>query len=227
MNLNLPAVPVHDIKVKNEDLCIATFGRSFWILDDISPLRQWNDDYREKTFHLFVPRTHVRVGVNWWALYGGGVGQGQKNYFVQNGRMGHTFYELGIVNGERKRKYLDAGDARPYGAIVHYWLGEGAEDVSLSILDSEGKVIRSFEGDVLSQEPGLNRMIWDMNYPDVPAVEGKPAPGIIVQAPVGTYQVMLTVNGNTQRQRFELKMNPNEQFTAADSAERFALWWRL
>ena len=40
LNLNLPAVAVHDIKVKDEDLCIATFGRSFWILDDISPLRQ-------------------------------------------------------------------------------------------------------------------------------------------------------------------------------------------
>ena len=39
----------------------------------------------------------MRLGTNWWALYGGGVGDGQKNYFVQNGRMGHTFYELGIV----------------------------------------------------------------------------------------------------------------------------------
>jgi len=227
LNLNLPAVPVHDIKVKDEDLCIATFGRSFWILDDISPLRQWDETYRRKTSHLFEPRTHTRMGINWWALYGGGVAGGQKNYFVQNGRMGHTFYELGIVNGERKRRYLDAGGARPYGAVINYWLGEDAREVSLSILDEEGELIRTYEGDVLSQEPGLNRMMWDMNYPDVEAVPGKPAPGILVQAKVGTYRARLTVNGESQEQSFDLKMNPNEIYTEADSTARFDLWWRL
>lgn len=226
-NLNLPAVPVHDIKVKHEDLCIATHGRSFWIMDDISPLRQWDEKYRKETSHLFKPRTHVRLGINWWALYGGGIGGGQKNYFVQNGRMGHTFYELGVVNGERKRRFLDAGGARPYGAVIHYWLGEDAKDVSLSILDSKDQVIRTYEGEILSQEPGLNRMMWDMNYPDVAAVEGKPAPGIVAQAPVGTYKVKLTVNGKSEIQSFEMKMNPNESYTAEDSAERFKLWWRL
>jgi len=227
LNLNLPAVPVHDIEVKDEDLCIATFGRSFWILDDISPLRQWDEKYRGQASHLFKPRTHTRLGTNWWAIYGGGVGGGQKNYFVQNGRMGHTFYELGVVNGERKRRYLDAGGARPYGAIIHYWLGDDAKDVSLSILDEDGRLIKSYEGDVLSKEPGLNRMIWDMNYPDVVAVEGKPAPGIVVQAKVGTYQAKLTVDGESEVQTFELKMNPNETYTAGDSAARFELWWRL
>ena len=80
-----------------------------------------------RTAHLFKPRTHVRLGINWWALYGGGVGGGQKNYFVQNGRVGHTFIELGVVNGERKRKFLDAGDARPYGAIIYYTLAKDAK----------------------------------------------------------------------------------------------------
>ncbi|WP_419195023.1 WD40/YVTN/BNR-like repeat-containing protein [Novipirellula herctigrandis] len=227
LNLNLPAVPVHDIKIKDEDLCIATFGRSFWILDDISPLRQWDEKHRGQASQLFKPRAHTRLGINWWALYGGGVGGGQKNYFVQNGRMGHTFYELGIVNGERKRKYLDAGGARPYGAVINYWLGDDAKDVSLSILDEKDQLIKTYEGDVLSQEPGLNRMIWDMNYPDVLAVNGKPAPGIIVQAPVGTYKAKLTVNGSSEVQSFELKMNPNEQYSTEDSAKRFELWWRV
>lgn len=226
-NLNLPAVAVHDMKLKGEDLCIATFGRSFWILDDISPLRQWDEKYREKTAHLFKPRNHTRLGINWWALYGGGIGGGQKNYFVQNGRLGHTFYELGIVNGERKRKYLDAGGARPYGAIIHYWLGEDAKDVSLSILDEDDKLIKTYTGDVLSQEAGLNRMIWDMNYPDAVAVPGKPAPGIVVQAKVGTYKAKLTVNGKSYVESFELNMNPNEEYSAKDSAKRFELWWHI
>lgn len=227
LNLNLPAVPVMDIEIKDEDLVIATFGRSFWILDDFSPLRQWDEAKRGLNAHLFKPRTHTRLGTNWWALYGGGVGGGQKNYFVQNGRMGHTFYELGIVNGERKRRYIDAGGARPYGATLHYWLGEEAKDVELSVHEADGDLIKSYSGDALSQEPGLNRMIWDMNYPDAMGVPGKPPPNIVVQAPVGMYKVRLTVDGQTFEEDFELKMNPNEPHTAEDSAARFELWWRL
>ncbi len=226
-NLNLPAVPVYDIKVKDEDLVIASFGRGYWILDDFSPLREWDESMRQDTAHLFAPRDHTRLGINWWALYGGGIGGGKKNYFVQGGRMVHTFYELGIVNGERKRKFIDAGDARPHGAIIHYWLGEDAKDVSLTILDEDDQIIRVYEGDILSQEAGLNRMIWDMNYPDVDPIPGKPAPGIVVQAPVGIYKAKLSVNGESQVQPFVLKMNPNEPYSVRDSKTRFALWWRL
>ncbi len=226
-NIDLPAVAVHDIKVKDEDLCIATFGRSFWIMDDISPLRQTSQEITAETAHLFKPRTHTRLCTTWWAAYGGGVGGGQKNYFVQNGRMGHTFIELGVVNGERKRKFLDAGDARPHGALIYYTLGADAKDVSLSILDSEGKLITSYEGDVLSTKVGLNRMIWDMNYPDALSVPGKPPASIVVQAKPGTYQAKLTVNGKSQVQSFDLRMNPNETWTQADANARFDLWWRI
>ena len=226
LNLNLPAVPVHDIEVKDEDLCIATHGRSFWILDDISPLRQMRAEITAKA-HLFKPRDHARLGTNWWALYGGGVGGGQKNYFVQNGRVGHTFIELGVVNGERKRRYLDAGGARPRGAIIYYNLPSRARDVTLSILDSEDREVSTYEGDALSRKPGLNRMIWGMTYPDVPRVPGKPPAGVLVEARPGTYQARLTVDGQTQVQTFTLRMNPNETWTQADADARFALWWRL
>jgi photosystem II stability/assembly factor-like uncharacterized protein len=226
LNLNLPAVAVHDIKVKDEDIVIATFGRSFWILDDISPLRQMNAEIAGKA-HLFEPRDHTRLGINWWALYGGGVGDGQKNYFVQNGRIGHTFIELGFVNGERKRNYLNAGGARPRGAILYYTLPPGAEDVTLSVLDSEDRVISTYEGDFLSRNLGLNRMIWGMTYPDVPRVPGKPPAGVLVEARPGTYKAKLTVDGQSQVQSFELRMNPNETWNQADADARFELWWRL
>jgi hypothetical protein len=160
-------------------------------------------------------------------MYGGGVGEGQKNYFVQNGRMGHTFIELGVVNGERKRKFLDAGDARPYGALIYYMLGEDAKDVSLSILDSEDKLIKTYEGDALGTDDGLNRMIWDMNYPDAISVPGKPPAGVVVQAKPGTYKARLTVNGKSQVQSFDLHMSPNETWTQADADARFDLWWRV
>ncbi|MGI9519005.1 MAG: WD40/YVTN/BNR-like repeat-containing protein, partial [Pirellulaceae bacterium] len=227
LNLNLPAVCVHDIKVKDEDLCIATHGRSFWILDDISPLRQISEDVANKSAHLYQPRDHTRLGRTWWSFYGGGVMGGQKNYFVQNGRVGHTFIELGIVNGEKKRKFLDAGDARPYGAIIHYHLSEDAKDVSLSILDSENQLIKTYAGESLSTKAGLNRMIWDMNYPDVVQVPGKPPAGIAVQAKPGTYIAQLTVDGQSQEKSFTVSMNPNETWTQADADARFELWWRI
>ncbi|MEE8103982.1 MAG: glycosyl hydrolase [Planctomycetota bacterium] len=227
MNVNLPAVAVHDIKVKHEDLCIATFGRSFWILDDISPLRQMSAATVTKAAHLFKPRTHVRLGINWWALYGGGVGGGQKNYFVQNGRVGHTFIELGVVNGERKRQYLDSGGARPYGAIIYYTLGEDAKDVSLSLLDKDDKLIRTYEGDAVGKKTGLNRMVWGMTYADAIRVPGKPPAGITVQAKPGTYKAKLTVNGESQVQTFSIRMSPNETWTQADADARFDLWWRV
>ena len=226
-NINMPAVPVHDIKVKDEDLAIATFGRGFWILDDISPLRQMEASMLKKSAHLFKPRTTVRLGKNWWAAYGGGVGGGQKNYFAQNGRQGHTFYELGIVKGEKKRKFIDAGDARPDGAIIYYALGKEVKDVSLTILEADGKEIKTFSGDAISKDNGLNRFVWDMLYPDAISVPGKPPAGIVVQARPGTYQVRMTVDGMSQTESFEIKMNPNEPWTQADADARFELWMRV
>ena len=72
INLNMPPLPVHDIKVKNNDLVIATHGMGFWILDEIEPLRQYKPEYAKKTAHLFKPGDHPRFGYNWWLAYGGG-----------------------------------------------------------------------------------------------------------------------------------------------------------
>ncbi|MDH3815094.1 MAG: glycosyl hydrolase [Acidobacteriota bacterium] len=252
MNLNLPAVPVHAVKVKHEDLVIATHGRGFWILDDISPLRQWNTSLATKKAHLFTPRATVRLGRNWWAAYGGGVFGGQKNYFVQNQRPGHTFIELGIVNGERKRMYLEAGDARPDGAIIYYLLSDEAKDVKLEILDTEGNLIKTFGEEEIGTQTfetidglgygrvspaggsgavsiakGLNRFVWDMTYTDATRVPGRPPAGIVPMAKPGTHQVRLTVDGEEQTQNFELKINPNEKWTQADADARFDLWMRV
>jgi photosystem II stability/assembly factor-like uncharacterized protein len=252
MNLGLPRVPVHAMRIKHEDLVIATHGRGFWILDDISPLRQWDESLAGKTAHLFKPRTAVRLGRNWWSAYGGGVFGGQKNYFVMNQRPGHTFVELGIVNGERKRRFLDAGDARPDGVIIYYLLSDEARDVRLMILDDQGSPIKVFGEDEFGTQTfetvdglgygrvapaggsgrlgiarGLNRFVWDMNYMDAAQVPGRPPVGIIPMAKPGKYQVRLTVNGESQTQPFELEINPNETWTEADTDARFELWMKI
>lgn len=224
--MGLPRVPVHDMKIKGEDLVIATHGRGFWIVDDISPLRQHTEKIVSGN-HLYKPRTVIRLGRNWWAAYGGGVFGGQKNYFVQNHRPGHTFIELGVINGMRRRYFLEGGQPRPDGAVIYYNLVEGAKDVSLTILDKEGNEIKTFTGDQIGTSTGLNQFVWDMNYPDAKSVPGKPAPGIIVMAKPDTYQVRLTVDGKTQTQPFELKINPNETWTKVDTDARFDLWMKI
>src|ERR1700680_4509799 len=60
MQLNLPNAPVHDIVIKNDDLVLATHGRSFWILDDVSPLRQFADSVAAQDVHLYRPATAYR-----------------------------------------------------------------------------------------------------------------------------------------------------------------------
>jgi hypothetical protein len=251
LNLNMPPVPVHDIEVKNADLVIATHGRGFWILDDISPLRQYSVKLAAKTAHLFKPEDHTRFGYNWWIDYGGGPPSKEKYFFVRNAEPGYTFYERGTVNGERKRDFIDAGDARPMGVIIYYLLSDQAKDVSLTILDGEGNKIRTFSKNEIPTEQflgfdnrgyeqeigtgtpqasvgnGLNRFIWDMRYPSVSQIPGRPPVVINPIAKPGTYQVRLTVDGDSQTQSFELKINPNETYTREQTDEKGKAWMAL
>ena len=217
-----PRVPVYHIIQKDEDLVVASHGRGLWVLDDVTPLRVMTDGATAN--NLIKPRDTYRFGKTWWKLYGGGVFEGQKNYFVQNHRPGHTFIEQGVVNGERRRKFLDAGDAKPDGVIIYYTLVAGAQDVSLTILDDAGKEIVSFSGDAISHDEGLNRFVWNMMYPNALAIPGKPRPGIMPVAKPGTYTAQLSADGVTHAQQFQVFMNPNETYSQADADAKFALW---
>jgi photosystem II stability/assembly factor-like uncharacterized protein len=251
LNLNMPPLPVHDIEVKGNDLVIATHGRGFWILDEIGPLRQYTPDLAQKSAHLFKPGDHTRFGYNWWIDYGGGPASEEKYFFVRNAEPGYTFYERGRVNGERKRDFIDAGDARPLGVIIYYLLSDQAKEVSLSILDAEGKEIRTFGSKEIptqkfsaiqateysaagpAAEPratvslGLNRFIWDMRYPNVSRIPGVPPVLLSPIAKPGTYQVRLTVDGKSQTQSFELKINPNEKYTRKETDAKGEFWMTL
>ena len=218
-----PRVPVYHIIQKDEDLVVATHGRGLWILDDITPMRVLNDNSTK----LVKPRDTYRFGYHWWQIYGGGVHGGQKNYFVQNHRPGHTFYELGMVNGEMKRKYLDAGDAKPNGVIIYYNLENADKNATLTIKEKSGTKIASFSGDFISKKSGLNRFVWDMRYPNAIAIPGKPKPNVRPFCKPGEYTVTLTANDKSQSKNFKVHMNPNEKYSQKDANKRFALWMEI
>ena len=140
---NLPVAPIHDLIVKNGDLVVATHGRSFWILDDLSPLHQLADAVAGADTHLFTPRRTVR----WRAYRGHGMNPGPNREIAYRmaGSVGYGYRQVEAPTGEKQERKLDAGENPPNGVVVHYWLREApAGDLVLDFLDADGREIRSF-----------------------------------------------------------------------------------
>ena len=114
LQLNLPVSSVRDININGSDLIVATHGRSFWVLDDIAPLRQAAAaNEHGSSAYLYAPPTAVRVD--------------------NDGFLGTP------LPPEEPQ-----ADNPPNGAIVDYYLGQNATKVTLQILDAQGHVIRHF-----------------------------------------------------------------------------------
>ena len=139
LQLNLPRTPVTDLKVKRGDLVVATQGRSFWVLDDVTPLRELAAGSVEEGVHLYGPRPAYRPSAQ--------------------DEPGH--YERDHINGLMSPASWK-GRNPPHGAVLYYHLEEPAEDVSIEIEEEDGDHVRSLEG--ISAEAGSHRIVWDLRY---------------------------------------------------------------
>jgi photosystem II stability/assembly factor-like uncharacterized protein len=220
LRLNMPVTPVHDLAVKDDDLVLATHGRAFWILDDLSPLRQYDDDVAKADVHVYAPATALR-------FHGGGRGGG--------GGRGAA------AAGENP----PAG-----AIIYYYLKSAPQGEVSIEILDEAGKPVRKYSSlktQRVSQvqeidappphkeiEPtaGLNRFVWDLHYEPTPQVpnyslfeyaRGETGP----LALPGKYQVKLTVAGKTYTQPLELRLDPRVKVSREDLKKQFTLLERI
>ena len=210
LRLNMPATSIRDLVIKDDDLVIGTHGRSFWILDNITPLRIdpyiFKLDLSTIAGILYKPQTTYRVR---WNMY----------------------TDTPVPQEEA------AGENPPDGAMIDYYLHENANAVSLEIHDQKGNSIRKYSnrdtlykiGDVniphywirpqqiLSAEPGHHRFLWDMKYAPLNLAVSYPISATYMNtepnqtAPwimPGTYTATLTVDGKVYTQTFTIKMDP-------------------
>jgi hypothetical protein len=241
LQLNLPTTVVSDMTVHGSDLVVSTYGRGFWILDDVTPLRQMRTAMAAAgSAFLFKPDTVVRA------------------------RWDNT-------QDTPLPPEMVVGENPPEGAILDYYLRSTASGpVTLTISNGAGQVIREFSSvasprdtvmpnvpeywlatpTVLSTAPGMHRVNWDLRYPDPPTLNygyygnlldyreytlnWHATPGhtyrstiVGIMVPPGTYTAKLTVGARSTSQPITIVPDPRVHVPAAALAAQFRLQQRM
>ena len=245
LQLNLPPAPVNDLVVKNDDLVVATHGRSFWILDDITPLEQYSDSIPQEEAHLFAPADASHT------VFRG-------SFFAPSGNVGKNPPEGAIIDywlktslkkeDDKKKDSADGSEATAAktdsdSAASEENKKEETPKITLEILDSSGKVIRKYpkkeepeeeeqefrrnrEEGKLSADAGFNRFVWDLKYEGATKVPHAALWGGDTDGPEalsGKYEVRLTVLGKTYTAPIEIKPDPRLHVTQEDLTKQFDL----
>ena len=245
LQLNLPVSPVHDLVIHGDDLVVATHGRAFWILDGISPLRQYKDTIDAADVFLYKPAVAFRQR-------GGG-------FFRPRGAVGHNppsgaiidFYLKSAIEPAKpavKDGPAKEGEKEPDQTASKPAAGKGSQEVTLEIIDSSGKLVRKFSSepkeeaggtlaelaaefglevprDQLPTKAGLNRFVWDLRYEkptDIHHVGWGGFPQGVLALP-GTYQAKLTALGKIFTESFEVQLDPRVKTSSADLQKQFDL----
>jgi len=231
LQLNLPHTSMRDLWIHNDDLIVATHGRSFWILDDIAPLRELTSSLTGVDAHLFAPAPSYRV---------------QRD----------TNTDTPLPPDEPAGANPPDG-----AIIDYYLAHNNSAPVTIEILDARGQLVRRFssadrpkvtDADLkkqliplywlrpfrsLSSEAGMHRWVWDLHYaaPDSTRHEYPIAaiPGDTPRSPLGptalpgAYTARLTANGKTYAAPFSVKMDTRVPISEAGLARKFQLETRL
>lgn len=215
LQLNLPTTPIHDLVVKNDDLVLATHGRAFWILDDVSPLRQYSDEISKREVHLYTPATATR-------FQNPSLDQepGKRVLVGDNPPTGALIYYFlkAKPKGETTIEILDST-----GNVIRKYSSSKREELQEPLNPEDKKPEKQIKA-----EAGLNRFVWDLRYagsshvPDYYLWEYKDGSRGPLALP-GKYQVRLTVDGKSQTAGFEVAMDPRVNVSQADLQEQFDL----
>jgi photosystem II stability/assembly factor-like uncharacterized protein len=211
---NLPVTPVTDIQVHQDDLVLSTQGRSFWIMDDVSPLHGLGDETLDRMVTLHRPKAAHRV------YFSGGfsLGGGSRAQNRPDGALLHyTLTE--DVEGPVTLTITDAA-----GDTARTFSSEATEGPSLGAFAALAELFGLGGGaDLLSTRRGTHRVAWDLRYPAPRLPEGTIIFGTLSQptAPPGEYTVTLSVNGETQSQLLTVLADPRDSVSQADFVAQF------
>jgi photosystem II stability/assembly factor-like uncharacterized protein len=220
LQANLPVTSVRDLMIHGDDLLIATHGRSFWVLDDITPLRQALDGRGANGTwfsHLYRPATAMRV-------------------------------DSDSFTGTPLPPEEPTAENPPNGAMIDYVLPVAAQRVELEIFDAHRKLVRKFSSEdrnadknapvpiadrwlsqpeTLEKTAGMHRFLWDLRWgssgdastDDESEMRNARGPKIVP----GEYEVRLTVDGKGQSQPLKVAMDPRSPATAEVLAQQLQL----
>ena len=227
LQLNLPHTSMRDLAIHGDDLIVATHGRSFWILDDITPLRQWTSQSARASAYLFSPQTAVRFrwNRNTDTPLPPEVPAGQNppdgaiiDYLLTDGSRADVKLEIFDAQNHLVRRYSSADQPKSMEKIAAenpipmYW-------------------VRPQQ--ILSSEAGFHRFVWDLHYappnslnhefPISAIYRNTPELPLGVIALPGRYVVKLTLNGKSQEQPLTLHMDPRIKTPVAELRAQFEM----
>jgi photosystem II stability/assembly factor-like uncharacterized protein len=224
LRLNMPATSIRDIIIKDDDLVAATHGRGFWILDNITPLRQLVPAVANAAAFLFRPQTAMRVrwDMNTDTPLPPDEPAGQNppdgamiDYYLGSASSGPVTLEISDSGGKLVRRYSSddpAPKVDPALAIPAYWVRPAQ---------------------ILSNQAGMHRFLWDMHYAPLPEeLPEYPMQAIYQDTPLapsspwampGSYTVKLTVNGHSYTEPLAVKMDPRVHTSQADLLQQLTV----
>lgn len=232
LQLNLPHTSMRDLWIHNDDLLVGTHGRGFWILDDITPLRQITDTVAQSGAYLFkpAPAYRYRRDTNTDTPLPPEVPAGQNppdgailDYYLQTAQRGKV--AIGIYDSaNRPVRFYSSADEMPFTpeslaatlAVPTYWVRWPK---------------------ILSGDPGMHRWIWDLHYtapktlmhdyPISAVAHDTPSYPLGPRAVPGVYTVVLTVGGSTYRESITVKEDPRVHVTPAALTAQFDMEQQL
>ncbi len=221
LKMNLPTVAVHDLVVKDNDLVVGTSGRSIWIFDDLTPMRELRKLLqRKEASYPDLMLLDVQPAVRWR-------------------------YHPPVHSTEERT----VGQNPPNGAVIHYYLKKAAKKVTLYVLDEKGGLVRELTSEKDKEEApdpidpdaekekekkrlpkgqGLHRVVWDLHYRGARTIRGakvdsgNPREGPLVVP--GVYRLRLLVDDQALPERkVEVRPDPRVNIPADELAEQLKL----
>jgi photosystem II stability/assembly factor-like uncharacterized protein len=216
LQLNLPVTSVRDMAIHGDDLAIATHGRSFWILDDITPLRQVREAENSGGAWLYRPASAMRIDNDAFI----GTPLPPEEPTAENPPNGAIIdYALNSPAAQVKLEIRDTKNN-----LIHSFSSDGRQQTQRAPLPIAERWFP--KPPVLENTPGMHRFVWNLAWGPGGSSEGRPGEFFAPRGPrviPGNYEARLSVDGKTSTQPLKITMDPRSPATPQELEQQFTL----